>query len=132
MYNKTVLDYLMDTKDNALELGKERFYEILGSVVFLVLIQLGKRAWLDFIHVAMFLEIPFAFVFPENMFSVWVISMFLCTFFLYFFEAILARFSNILKFWFFGPVLFSAHPFRPSFDMKSCPKSAKLGVIKRC
>jgi len=81
MYNKTVLDYLMDTKDNALELGKERFYEILGSVVFLVLIQLGKRAWLDFIHVAMFLEIPFAFVFPENMFSVWVISMFLCTFF---------------------------------------------------
>jgi len=28
----------------------------------------------------------------------------------------------------FGPVMFSADPFRPSFDMKS----AKLGVIKRC
>ena len=27
---------------------------------------------------------------------------------------------------------FSAHLFRPSFDIKSVPKSAKLGVIKRC
>ena len=29
----------------------------------------------------------------------------------------------------FGPVLFSADPFRPSFEMKSGPKSAKLGVL---
>ena len=27
---------------------------------------------------------------------------------------------------------FSADPFRPSFDMKSRPKSANFGVIKRC
>jgi len=38
-----------------------------------------------------------------------------------------------LKVWsLFGPVLFSANPFQLSFDMKSGPKSAKLGVIKRC
>jgi len=32
---------------------------------------------------------------------------------------------------FFGPVLFSAHPFKHTFDMTRGPKSAKLGIRRK-
>ncbi|WAR29556.1 hypothetical protein MAR_003124, partial [Mya arenaria] len=43
MYNKTVVDWLTEAKDDLVDVTKSRLFEIIASVVFLVLITQGKR-----------------------------------------------------------------------------------------
>jgi len=72
MYNKTVIDSILDTRDNVVAVVVARLWEILATLVFLVLMRFGERVFLDFIHVLMLLGVPYAFLFPAHSLAPWV------------------------------------------------------------
>ncbi|KAH3860158.1 uncharacterized protein LOC127865601 [Dreissena polymorpha] len=76
MYNKTVLenvvDWLIETKGTVVNVASPLLYEIIASVVFLLMITRGRKTWMDCMHLFSFVEGIFYLAIPENSFGVWV------------------------------------------------------------
>ncbi|XP_045184655.2 uncharacterized protein LOC123542737 [Mercenaria mercenaria] len=67
MYNKTIADWLTETKDDILNLSRCRLMEIGATVLFLFMITQGRKTWLNFLHFLMFMEgITYTF-YPKTM-----------------------------------------------------------------
>ncbi|XP_052785755.1 uncharacterized protein LOC128221256 [Mya arenaria] len=72
MYNKTVVDWLTEAKDDLVDVTKSKLFEIIASVVFLVLITQGKRVWFDCIHCFGLINAGVFLICPETALSLWV------------------------------------------------------------
>ncbi|XP_060604040.1 uncharacterized protein LOC132756914 [Ruditapes philippinarum] len=71
MYNKTILDRVLETKDDLLNLPRNRMLEIGASVLFLFMITQGRRTWLNILNFSLFLEAINYTLFPQNL-GFWV------------------------------------------------------------
>ena len=75
MYNKTVIDVIFDTKNEIVSVCCERAYELLATVLFMVLIPWGRKFWLNVMNFAIFLEGIVCIVVPEKFMARLIVSI---------------------------------------------------------
>lgn len=69
MYNKTVIDVVLDAKDEFVSICCERWLELFSTILFMVTIPWGRKIWLNVLNLAMFIKGTICIIIPARIAS---------------------------------------------------------------